>query len=233
MFFMRPAKEKTIPADLFWWEGPDGTRVLTYRIPISYTDRGSVRARIEQVITQFKDQLWQLICRITGQEIMAEVPQRRNFFGQGNQAEAAAPFPYIQHTWKIFQRVRSIDGLDLRSLKMIFSITAVGCTLLRLRSKKAKGFQRQLLLLREDRCTARSSGTINIQKMILLQHGKGYYSFRFTTAWRGRLFLNIPQTAREGYGYAWLLHISNIHCSPETGMADCLWRSCFTIIFGL
>ena len=55
--FMRPGiKEKTIPADLFWWEGLDGTRILTYRIPISYTDNGSVRIRLEQILTQFRDQ---------------------------------------------------------------------------------------------------------------------------------------------------------------------------------
>ena len=35
--FMRPqAHEKKLPADLFWWEGADGTRLLTYRIPYSY-----------------------------------------------------------------------------------------------------------------------------------------------------------------------------------------------------
>jgi alpha-mannosidase len=35
--FMRPGPhEKTIPADLFWWEAPDGSRVLTYRIQNSY-----------------------------------------------------------------------------------------------------------------------------------------------------------------------------------------------------
>ena len=45
--FMRPMpKEKSIPADLFWCEGPDGSRILTYRIPISYNDRGSVKGRM-------------------------------------------------------------------------------------------------------------------------------------------------------------------------------------------
>jgi alpha-mannosidase len=35
--FMRPAAhEKQLPADVFWWQGADGTRVLTYRIPASY-----------------------------------------------------------------------------------------------------------------------------------------------------------------------------------------------------
>ena len=35
--FMRPGShEKKLPADVFWWQGADGTRVLTYRIPSSY-----------------------------------------------------------------------------------------------------------------------------------------------------------------------------------------------------
>ena len=55
--FMRPMPgEKTLPADLFWWEGPDGTRVLAYRIPISYNETGSLRTRVAQVLTRFQDQ---------------------------------------------------------------------------------------------------------------------------------------------------------------------------------
>ena len=55
--FMRPGPhEKTLPADLFWWEGIDGSRLLTYRIPFSYGDGGSVRNRMLQTIERFKDQ---------------------------------------------------------------------------------------------------------------------------------------------------------------------------------
>jgi len=40
--FMRPAQtEKALPADVFWWQGEDGTRALTYRISYSYGIRGS------------------------------------------------------------------------------------------------------------------------------------------------------------------------------------------------
>ena len=39
--FMRPKPdEKTLPENIFWWESPDGSRVLAYRIPISYTLTG-------------------------------------------------------------------------------------------------------------------------------------------------------------------------------------------------
>jgi alpha-mannosidase len=39
--FMRPQPhEKELPSRLFWWESPDGTRVLTFRIPFEYTKWG-------------------------------------------------------------------------------------------------------------------------------------------------------------------------------------------------
>jgi alpha-mannosidase len=35
--FLRPApREKTLPAEAFWWASPDGSRVLAYRIPYNY-----------------------------------------------------------------------------------------------------------------------------------------------------------------------------------------------------
>src|SRR6185437_11850207 len=42
--FMRPGPtEKQLPSNLFWWEGIDGTKALTFRIPYSYNDFGDVR----------------------------------------------------------------------------------------------------------------------------------------------------------------------------------------------
>ncbi len=38
--FMRPAKhEKELPANVFWWEAPDGSRIPTFRISVAYTTR--------------------------------------------------------------------------------------------------------------------------------------------------------------------------------------------------
>lgn len=55
--FMRPQKhEKTIPSDLFWWEGADGTKVLTYRIQLSYNDEASVEKRVQTIISEGGDQ---------------------------------------------------------------------------------------------------------------------------------------------------------------------------------
>ena len=39
--FMRPnPREKDLPSDVFLWEGPDGSRVLAYRLPTSYSLTG-------------------------------------------------------------------------------------------------------------------------------------------------------------------------------------------------
>lgn len=38
--FMRPfPSEKALPYSLFWWESPDGSQVLTYRLPVTYCTR--------------------------------------------------------------------------------------------------------------------------------------------------------------------------------------------------
>jgi len=45
--FMRPnATEKDLPSSLFWWQGIDGTKALTFRIPHSYEDPGDVRGHM-------------------------------------------------------------------------------------------------------------------------------------------------------------------------------------------
>jgi len=54
--FMRPqAHEKKLPADLFWWEGADGSRVLTYRIPFSYGIDDRMQEEVSHFITELKE----------------------------------------------------------------------------------------------------------------------------------------------------------------------------------
>ena len=53
--FMRPGPhEKKLPASLFWWESPDSSRVLVYRIPVSYVGpAGDSREHIQKVCEAF------------------------------------------------------------------------------------------------------------------------------------------------------------------------------------
>ncbi|MDR3678013.1 MAG: alpha-mannosidase, partial [Acidobacteriota bacterium] len=53
--FMRPLRnEKSLPGPLFWWQSPDGTRVLAYRIPIAYlTWSESISSRLRQIMADY------------------------------------------------------------------------------------------------------------------------------------------------------------------------------------
>ena len=54
--FMRPAPhEKQLPADVFWWKGGDGTRVLTYRIPNSYGITTDIQDRMHDFVTKLHE----------------------------------------------------------------------------------------------------------------------------------------------------------------------------------
>jgi len=68
--FMRPGPhEKELPANVFWWQGPDGSRIPTYRIPIAYTTRVADHAQhIKSALDAMPPALDQTMC----------------FFGVGN-----------------------------------------------------------------------------------------------------------------------------------------------------
>ena len=62
--FMRPTpQEKGLPARLFWWEAPDGSRVLAYRIPFEYnTAAGDIERSIRRCAGELKPPLAALMC---------------------------------------------------------------------------------------------------------------------------------------------------------------------------
>ena len=68
--FMRPGPhEKTLPSEVFWWQGPDGSRVLTFRIASAYQTRmGDHGVHIDEAVQAMPPQLDQTMC----------------FFGVGN-----------------------------------------------------------------------------------------------------------------------------------------------------
>ncbi len=68
--FMRPGPhEKELPGQLFWWQAPDGSRVLTFRIAQAYT-------------TRVVDQTEHIAAAL--QANVAELDQVMCFFGVGN-----------------------------------------------------------------------------------------------------------------------------------------------------
>jgi alpha-mannosidase len=127
--FMRPApKEKSLPADLFWWEGVDGTRVLTYRIPISYNDTGSVRNRIKQVLDQFKDQPLKSVMAYYGAGDHGGGATKENIRSINElKGEKDAPVILYSTPDRYFKEIRSMKNVNLPVVKDDLQHHAVGC----------------------------------------------------------------------------------------------------------
>lgn len=68
--FMRPGPhEKDLPANVFWWQGPDGSRILTFRITDAYTTwSADQEAHIRRAVATMPPELDSTMC----------------FFGVGN-----------------------------------------------------------------------------------------------------------------------------------------------------
>ena len=54
--FMRPgAQEKSLPADVFWWQGADGTCVLAYRITYAYEITADLQDRMRDYVSKLQE----------------------------------------------------------------------------------------------------------------------------------------------------------------------------------
>jgi alpha-mannosidase len=93
--FMRPGPhEKELPGQAFQWEGPDGSRVIAYRIPGSYgTGGGDHRDHILRALQDKPEALSDSMC----------------FFGVGNHGGGPTKWQ-IEH---IQQLSKSMEGIDI------------------------------------------------------------------------------------------------------------------------
>jgi len=203
--FMRPGiREKSLPGDLFWWEGTDGSRVLTYRIPISYNDSGSVRKRIEDVLTQLKDLPVKSCMVYYGAGDHGGGATKENIRSIGElKNEKGAPAIFYSTTDKYFREIREEKKLNLPVVKDDLQHHAAGCYTAESEIKKGNRQSEAALLTAEK-----------ISSLGSLAWGSKYPLKEFTSAWQRVLFLqfhdslagtSVPehsQHAREGYGYA-------------------------------
>ena len=203
--FMRPApKEKILPTDLFWWEGADGTRVLTYRIPLSYNDSGSVKNRVEQVLTQFRDQPMKNFMAYYGAGDHGGGATKENIRSiEELKVEKGAPTVFYSTPERYFKEVREEKNTNLPVVKDDLQHHAVGCYTAESEIKKGNR-QSEAALVTAEKMAAIGS----------VAWGVNYPKRELTTAWQRVLFLQFhdslagtslfehSQTAREGYGYA-------------------------------
>jgi alpha-mannosidase len=203
--FMRPMpQEKTLPANLFWWESPDGSRVLAYRIPVSYNDEGEVRARLERILRDLKPQEKALMA-FYGAGDHGGGATRANLASIGEiPKQAGAPEVVYSTPEKYFaeMRQRSLEGVPVVTGDLQHH--SVGCYTAESAMKKANR-STEIALLSAEKLAAIGA----------LAWGAQYPREEFTSAWKKVLFLQfhdslagtaLPEhyetTAPAGYGYA-------------------------------
>ena len=176
--FQRPEPhEKKLPASLFWWQGPDGTRSLTYRIPYSYNDEGDVRRRILRIATELKE---------PGQSFMA-------YYGVGDhgggatkenlrsiaavQAEPGAPALLFSTPERYFDEIRASGAAGLPVVADDLQHHSVGCYTAHSEIKQNNRLAETLLTTAEK-----------ISAVGTLAWGAAYPKAEFTRAWEKVLF---------------------------------------------
>jgi alpha-mannosidase len=203
--FMRPGpKEKSIPADLFWWESPDGTRVLTYRIQFSYNDGGSVKNRVKNILTQTLNQPTKSFMAYYGvgdhgggatKESIKSIEELKT--------EHGAPVVFFSTTDNYFKEVRKEKTANIPVVKDDLQHHAVGCYTADSGIKKGNRHSEAALV------TAEKIAAIGSKVW-----RADYPMKELTTGWQRVLFLQFhdslagtslfehSQTASEGFGYA-------------------------------
>ncbi|MDR1722526.1 MAG: hypothetical protein LBR84_01125 [Tannerella sp.] len=207
--FMRPqASEKTIPADLFWWEAPDGTRVLTYRIQDSYNESNELKNRIESILKQTQGQPETDFLAFYGVGDHGGGPTKRNLKSILElQAEKGAPKIIFGSPERYFADVRA-KNLSLPVVNDDLQHHAVGCYSAESEIKKNNRLS-EAALVKAEKITSVGSVIWNAR----------YPKDEFEKAWKQVLFLQFhdslagsslavhSQDAREGHNYA--LNIAN------------------------
>ncbi len=102
--FLRPGpQELELPGQLFWWESPDGSRVLAYRIPHEYcSPRGDIDEHVEAALAQ----------------LATDGPEAMVFYGVGN--HGGGP------TRANLDSIRRLDGATCSSPRAFFDSVADG-----------------------------------------------------------------------------------------------------------
>jgi alpha-mannosidase len=203
--FMRPGPhEKNIPNDLFWWQGADGTRVLTYRIFQSYNDNGNVGNQLKKVLPHFQSQPIQNFMYYFGAGDHGGGATKENIKSiEELKAEKGAPTVFYSTPERYFKEIRADKNLKLEVVNDDLQHHAVGCYTAESEIKKGNR-QSETALVTAEKIVALGS----------LAWGANYPKKELTTAWQRVLFLQFhdslagsslsdhSQAAREGYGFA-------------------------------
>jgi alpha-mannosidase len=126
--FMRPGPhEMRLPAALFWWESPDGSRVLAFRLPHEYcAPREDLGYHLDKSIAQLPER-WTEMMAFYGVGNHGGGPTRENL-DSIRRLDGAGAMPRLRHSTpaRFFESVRA-TGADLPVVREELQHHAVGC----------------------------------------------------------------------------------------------------------
>ncbi len=203
--FMRPGPhEKTIPADLFWWEGTDGTKVLTYRIQDAYNGNRSVRERMTPVLDRLEKEPMSTFMFFYGVGDHGGGPTKENLrMIEQMKTEEGAPKMEYSSVDEYFEEIRKDKSLKIPVVKDDLQHHAPGCYTADVVIKKGNRVSEAALICAE-KVTAIGS----------IMWGNSYPKDKFTSAWQKVLFYQFHDSlagtslvshtkdASNAYGYA-------------------------------
>ena len=201
--FMRPEQEaKHLPSDVFWWESPDGTRVLTYRIPFSYGDVGPLDQRVRQAL-DLHEPVKDMMVFYGASDHGGGATDENIRSIQRIMATPGAPTLIYSTPEKYFAEIRAMSGLDLPVVPDDLQHCAVGCYTAEWRIKKDNRTAEMALTTAEKLASLSS-----------VLSGFAYPHVEFTSAWKKVLFQQFHDSlagtalpehyvqSRRAYGYA-------------------------------
>jgi len=204
--FMRPGlTEKTLPGNLFWWEGIDGTRALTYRIPFSYNDDAvSVEPLMHKVVAELSKQPLREAMEFFGVGDHGGGPTKANMASiRAVQTQVGAPKIFYSTPDRYFEAMRASLPGDLPVVRDDLQHHSVGCYTAESSIKKGNR-EAEAALVTAEKLAAVGS----------VAWGAHYPKDEFTASWKRVLFLQfhdslagtaLPEhykTARQAHGRA-------------------------------
>lgn len=179
--FMRPGiAEKKLPGSLFWWQGIDGTRELTFRILFTYNEGDrSVEPLMHRVVTELDTQSLRDAMQFYGIGDHGGGPTKTNMASiRKVQGEPGAPKIFYSTPDRYFHEVRQSLPADLPVVNDDLQHHSVGCYTAEWTIKK-ENREAEAALVTAEKIAAVGS----------LEWGATYPKEDLTASWKRVLFL--------------------------------------------
>lgn len=203
--FLRPQPhEKTLPAERFWWRAPDGSQVLSYRIPFGYCSPGQDLDRFIEQVLERTDPAEPELMVFYGVGNHGGGPTKANLDSLRRLNEDSDRFEYrCSSIDNYFARLRERDDVDIPSYTGDLQHHAVGCYT---SHSGIKGWNRraenQLLAAEKLASLAAVAGGFAYPHASLARAWKLVLFNQFHDTLGGTAIEPAYQDSRDQYGYA-------------------------------